>query len=94
MFVDILVWILLISMWAAIIKYRKVVKWWTWNFVWAEHYLWRWWTYFAILLFWLWMIFYWAIYPFWWLSSVLDDSAQDERDSNRTQNEVKRDVSK
>jgi len=47
-----------------IIKYRKTVKSWTWNFVWAEHYLWRWWTYLIILLTWIWMIFYWTIYPF------------------------------
>ncbi len=58
--------ILLIWWGATIIKYRKIVKSWTWNFVWAEQYIWRGGTYIAIILIWLAMIFYWAIYPFWW----------------------------
>lgn len=89
---DLLYWLFFIGLGASIIKYRKVIKSWTGNFVWAEHYIWRWWTYFAILLFWLWMIFYWAAYPFWWISSVLDDDAQDERESDRQKTEIKREI--
>ncbi len=58
--------IMLIAWGCAIIRYRKIVKSWTGNFIWAEHYLWRWWTYFIILLVGLGMIFYWTIYPFGW----------------------------
>ena len=57
--------ILLIAWWVSIVKYRKTVKSWTWNFYWAENYLWRWWTYSAIILIWLAMIFIWVLYPFW-----------------------------
>ena len=92
MFVDIIYWLFFMTLWAYVIKYRKVIKWWTWNFVWAEQYLWRWWTYFVILLFWLWMIFYWVIYPLWWFSSVLDKDAQEERERERDSIEVKREL--
>lgn len=59
--------IFFIAMGYWILRYRKVVKSWTWNFVWAEQYLWRGWTYFILLLVWIGLIFFWAIYPFWWL---------------------------
>lgn len=65
--VDLFYSILFILLGAWIIKYRKQLHWWTWNFVWAEQYIWRWWTYFILILIWLWLLFLWAIYPFWWL---------------------------
>ncbi len=57
--------IFFISIWWGIIKYRKQLHWWTWNFAWAEQYVWRGWTYLILILIWLSCIFYWAIYPFW-----------------------------
>jgi hypothetical protein len=68
--IKIIYWILLISWWLAILKYRRYVKSWTWNFYWAEHYLWRWWTYIVIIFIWLAMIFIWILYPFWWLDHI------------------------
>lgn len=56
-----------------LVKYRKIVKSWTWNFGWAEQYLWRWWTYLVIILFWLGMIFLWAIYPFGWIELLTNN---------------------
>ncbi len=53
------------------LRYRKQVRWWTGNFVWAEEYLWRWGTYFIITLIWLACIFYWAMYPFWGLDLIV-----------------------
>ncbi len=69
--------ILLITWGVYIIKYRRIVKSWTGNFVWAEHYLWRWSTYFVIILIWLFMIFLWALYPFWGLELLTSDQAID-----------------
>jgi hypothetical protein len=63
--------ILFILGWMWIIKYRKTVKSWTWNFYWAEHYIWSGWTYFIIMVCGLLMIFYWVIYPMWWLEFIL-----------------------
>lgn len=48
----------------AIVKYRKVVKWWTGNIYFIEKYLWRWSTYFVIILVWLGIILYGVFYPF------------------------------
>ena len=62
--------ILLITTGIWIIKYRRIIKSWTWNFVWAEHYLWTWWTYLVLLIIWIWMIFLWTIYPFGWVSLI------------------------
>ncbi len=59
--------ILFIWLWYLMLKYRRIVKSWTWNFVWAERYLWSWWTYFVLVLIWAFLIFYWVVYPFWWL---------------------------
>ena len=64
-FVKLFYWILMIAMWAWIIKYRKQLKWWTGNWVWAEKYVWRGWTYFIMLLLGLWLIFLGVLYPFW-----------------------------
>ncbi|MDP2091270.1 MAG: hypothetical protein Q8K30_06770 [Candidatus Gracilibacteria bacterium] len=47
-----------------IIKYRKVVKSWTGNFYWAEHYLGNGGTYFVLLLIGLGLIFLGVTYPF------------------------------
>jgi len=63
--------ILFILMWAGIIKYRRTVKSWTWNFYWAEKYIWNWWTYLVLILAWMLLIFYWTIYPFWWIDLLL-----------------------
>ncbi|MFK7780052.1 MAG: hypothetical protein QM490_02795 [Candidatus Gracilibacteria bacterium] len=49
---------------ASIIKYRKIVKSWTGNFVWAEQFLGRGGTYAVILFFGICLIFYGVIYPF------------------------------
>lgn len=59
--------IIFIIFWLSILKYRKLVHSWTWNFVWAEQYIWRGWTYFVLVLIWLGFVFFWTIYPFWGL---------------------------
>lgn len=60
-------WIALVIWGIALIKYKRVVKSWTWNFVWAEKYLGSWWTYFVLIFAWLFMIFIGFLYPFGWL---------------------------
>jgi len=57
-------WILMIAIGAWIIKYRKPLKSWTGNWVWAERYIGRWGTYFIMLLFGLLLMFLWVLYPF------------------------------
>lgn len=69
--VKIIYWLFFIGLGFSLIKYRRVVKSWTWNFVWAEKYLWSGWTYLFIILLWMWLIFYWVIYPFWWLEILI-----------------------
>ena len=64
---DIIYAILLITSGMWLIKYRRNVKWWTGNFVWAERYIWNWGTYFVMIIVWLFMIFLWILYPFGWL---------------------------
>ena len=64
--------ILMITWWLGIIKYRKIVKSWTWSFSWAERNIWSGWTYLIIILIWMALIFYWAIYPFWWSQVLLE----------------------
>ena len=59
--------VLLFLTWFSIIKYRRNVKSWTWNFTWAEHYLWSGWTYLVLLLLWCFLMVWWVLYPFWWL---------------------------
>ncbi|MCD5385035.1 hypothetical protein LRZ95_00020 [Candidatus Gracilibacteria bacterium] len=56
--------ILLIAGGLGMIKYRKVIKSWTGNFYWAEHYIGRGGTYLIIILIGLAMIFMGAMYPF------------------------------
>ena len=70
MIVNIIYWIMLIAWWMGLIKYRKIVKWWTGNFYWAEHYIGNWWTYLVFILSGLFMIFLWVLYPFWGLSII------------------------
>lgn len=68
--IDLFYSVILIWSWILLIKYRRNVKSWTWNFYWAEKYIWSWWTYIILMLVWLFMIFWWAIYPFWWLEML------------------------
>ena len=72
MIIEIIYWIFFIIWWGALLRHRKVVKSWTGNFVWAEQYLWRGGTYTVIILFWLFLIFLWVIYPFWWIELLLE----------------------
>ena len=73
MILEIFYWLLLIGWGALLLKYRKNVKWWTWNFVWAEHYLWNGGTYIILILIWLFMMFWWVLMPFWWLDVLVWD---------------------
>jgi len=73
--VDLFYAIMFFGMWFGIIKYRRIVKSWTGNFVWAEQFIWRGWTYFVMLLLWLFLMFLWVLWPFggmdvitWWSS--------------------------
>lgn len=59
--------ILLFWIWFSIIKYRKIVKSWSGNFVWAEQTLWRGSTYLIIIILWLFLMLLWVLWPFWWL---------------------------
>ncbi len=63
-FVNLFYSILLLWSWILVLKYRRNIKWWTGNFYWAEHYLWRWSTYLVIIMLWLLLIFLWILYPF------------------------------
>lgn len=72
MIINIIYWLLLILWWIALIKYRKIVKWWTGNFYWAERYIGNWWTYLVLILSWLFMIFLWVLYPFGWLEIIFN----------------------
>lgn len=68
--VDLFYAIMFFWIWFWIIKYRRDVKSWTWNFVWAEQYIWRGWTYLALMILWIFMMFLWVIYPFWGLEMI------------------------
>ena len=65
MFERIILSIFLFAIWFAILKYRKIVHGWTGNWVWAEKYLGRWWTYTALVLAGLWFILVSIMYLFW-----------------------------
>ena len=58
--------ILFITGWCLVLKYRKQIKNFAWDFVWAERYLWRGSTYFVLVIIGCWLIFIWALMPFWW----------------------------
>jgi hypothetical protein len=62
--VDLFYAIMFFWMWFGIVKYRRIVKTWTGNFVWAEQFIGRWGTYVILMLFWVAMMFFWVIYPF------------------------------
>lgn len=62
--VDIIYAISFIAWGYCLIKYRRNVKSWTWNFLWAEKYLGNGWTYIVMILIWLFMMFFWVLYPF------------------------------
>ncbi len=66
MFEKIILSAFLFWIWYWILKYRKQVHGWTWNWVWAERYLWRWWTYTALVLFGLLFIIGSVAYLFWY----------------------------
>lgn len=61
----IIYWAIFIGLWYLMIKYRRTVKSWTGNFVWAERYLWRGGTNLIIVLMALALMFFGAMYPFW-----------------------------
>ncbi len=65
--VKIILWIILISIWILILKFRKNIHEWTGNFYWAEQYIGRWWTFFILVIIWCFFIIWWVSYPFWWL---------------------------
>jgi hypothetical protein len=65
MFERIILSTFLFAIWYAILKYRKVVHGWTWNWLWAEKYLGRWWTYTALVLFGLGFIMVAIMHLFW-----------------------------
>jgi len=60
--VDLFYAVLLFAIGFFMIRYRRVVKSWSGNFVWAEQYIGRWWTYFILILLWMFLMFL-----FWWL---------------------------
>lgn len=62
--------LVLIGLGVGLIKYRRMVKSWSWNFMWAERYIGNGWTYLVMIVVWLFLIFLWTIYPFWWLESL------------------------
>ncbi len=66
--------VLMISIWIVMLKYKKQVKSFTWNFYWAEKYLWSWWTYLVIIWIWLFLIFLWLMQPFGWIQALLPNN--------------------
>lgn len=79
LFLDILYWAILFGIWFSMIKYRRVVKSWTWNFYWAEKYLWAWGTYLVLIIIWLFLMFWGILFPFWWLELIfwVDNNSPD-----------------
>ncbi len=75
--VDIFYSILLMAWGFYLIKYRRNVKSWTWNFAWAEKYIGSGGTYLIMILIGLFMIFLWVLYPFWWLELITGWTAID-----------------
>lgn len=70
-FIKIIYSLLFIAWGVALLKYRRTVKSWTGNFVWAEKYLGNWWTYLVIILFGLFFIFFGVLYPFGWFDLII-----------------------
>ena len=73
-FVKLFYMIFLIGSGVLILKYRRTVKSWTGNFVWAEQYLGRGGTYGVIIVFAIWLIFVGLLMPFWWLEFIFGTS--------------------
>ena len=69
---NIFMWIVIFMAGVLILKFRRQIKNVTWDFVWAETRLWRWSTYFVIILIWCALLFFGVIYPFWWLDLIFD----------------------
>ncbi|MDD3645984.1 MAG: hypothetical protein PHH06_01095 [Candidatus Gracilibacteria bacterium] len=64
MLIDLFYAVLLILTGVGILKYRRVVKSWTGNFVWAERYLGNGGTYIVLIFLGLFLIFWGVLYPF------------------------------
>ncbi len=65
--IDIFYAIVLFAAGFSLIKYRRIIKSWTGNFVWAERYLGSGGTYFVLILVWCFFMIWGVLYPFWWL---------------------------
>ena len=68
--IDILYAVMLFWAWFSLIKYRRNIKWWTGNFVWAERYLWHGGTYLILILLGCFLMVWGVLYPFWWLEMM------------------------
>lgn len=68
--IDLFYALLLMGVWISLIKYRRVVKSWTGNFLWAERYLGYGGTYFVLIVLWCFLIFWGVLYPFWGLELI------------------------
>lgn len=75
--VDIFYALFLIVSWYSLIKYRRNVKSWTGNFLWAEKYIGSWGTYIVLILLWLFMIFLGVLYPFGGMELITGKPAAD-----------------
>lgn len=75
--VDLFYAVLLIVWGVSLIKYRRNVKSWTGNWLWAEKIIWSWGTYVVMILIWLFMIFLWVLYPFWGMDLIVWPSTID-----------------
>lgn len=78
--VDLFFAVILFWLGFSLIKYRKNVKSWTWNFLWAERYLWHWGTYLVLILVWCFFMVWGILYPFWGLEFMfwVDQNAHKE----------------
>lgn len=68
--IDIFYAIMFVLWWMALIKYRRNVKSWTGNWMWAEKYIGNGGTYAVLILTGLFMIFLWVLYPFGWMDVI------------------------
>ncbi len=80
-FLKIFYWILLFSMWAVLIKFRKTIYEWTGKFAWAERYIWSGWTVLVIILTWMFLMFLSVAYPAWVFEMPKSDKTLDNLDS-------------
>lgn len=75
--IDVFYSFLFITGWMAMIKYRRNVKSWTGNWMWAEKVIGSWWTYVVMILIGLFMIFFGVIYPFWGMELLIGSQSID-----------------